>query len=265
MKNAGITIKKVWSIYQFALVILIAGILFACAADEDSNPLPCEKPDLTGIPDDQIVNMTDFVSDSQVISPVSFTWNSEDNGEFPMRVLQIYRDGSLVDPDTEHTARCPAIEYELDPGTYEVKLWVPGESSPETSLWIEVDEPSDDCFPDGPGTPEITFTYIPPIGSDDDLEGRVRHVESSSYGVSVYIYVNGWGWWTKPYWNDPVTTINCNGSFVTDITTGGLDPTATRIAAFLIPNDYDPPRMDGGGTLPNELYQNSVADIIVDR
>ena len=119
------------------------------------------------------------------------------------------------------------------------------------------------CFPGGSGTPEITFTYTPPIGSDNDLEGQVRHVESALYGVVVYIYVNGW--WTKPYWNDPVTTINCDGSFVTDITTDESDVIATQIAAFLIPYDYDPPSMSGGGALPDELYQNAVAYIIVDR
>jgi exo-beta-1,3-glucanase (GH17 family) len=91
-----------------------------------------------------------------------------------------------------------------------------GETIPDN--WTS---PIDDCFPGGPGTPEITLTYIPPIGSEDDLEGRVRHVESNYYGIAVYIYVNGW--WTKPYWADPVTTINCNGNFVTDIATSESD------------------------------------------
>jgi hypothetical protein len=100
----------------------------------------CDEPDLTGIPDNQIVNMMDFTSGNQVTSPVFFTWNSEDNEEFPERVFQIYRDGSLINHETEHTARCPYIKYELAPGNYEIKLWIPGGFSPEISLWIEVVE-----------------------------------------------------------------------------------------------------------------------------
>ncbi|MGD9213108.1 MAG: hypothetical protein PVI90_20165, partial [Desulfobacteraceae bacterium] len=122
---------------------------------------------------------------------------------------------------------------------------------------------TDNCFPGGPGNPEITFTYIPSRGSDEYLEGQIRHVESSVYVVAVYIYVNGW--WTKPTWEEPVTTIDCDGSFMTDIVTGGSDSSATQIAAFLIPYDYAPPSMSGGSTLPDELYQNAVADIIADR
>jgi exo-beta-1,3-glucanase (GH17 family) len=105
----------------------------------------------------------------------------------------------------------------------------------------------------GPGIPSIEFTYVPPYGSTGNLRGQVWHVLPTDYKVAVYIKVNS-GWWTKPYWNDPLTDIALDGSWVCDITTGGIDPQATEIAAFLVPNGFDPPGRSGESTLPSELY-----------
>lgn len=82
--------------------------------------------------------------------------------------------------------------------------------------------------------------------------------------VAVYIKV-GNGWWTKPYWNNPLTIILPNGSWICDITTGGIDSQATAIAAFLFPFGYDPPLMSGGYTLPQKLYDNALTYVNVTR
>lgn len=119
-------------------------------------------------------------------------------------------------------------------------------------------------IPGGPGDPAIEFTYVPPYGSYDNLRGQVWHVWPDDYGVAVYIYVNG-GWWTKPYWNNPLTSINCDGSWKCDITTGGVDHIATRIIAYLVPCGYDPPLASGQSSLPQELEQNCVAKVEVTR
>jgi exo-beta-1,3-glucanase (GH17 family) len=119
-------------------------------------------------------------------------------------------------------------------------------------------------IPGGTGTTAIEFTSIPPIGSSDDLRGQVWHVAPGDHGVAVYIKVLG-GWWTKPFWNNPVTSINCDGSWVCDITTGGEDPQATDIAAFLIPLTYTPPAATWAGVLPPELYTNSLANVELQR
>ncbi len=119
-------------------------------------------------------------------------------------------------------------------------------------------------IPGGTGTPAVELTAVPPIGSSSDLRGQVWHVAPANYGVAVYIKVLG-GWWTKPFWNDPVTSINCDGSWTCDITTGGEDPQATDIAAFLIPLAYTPPTAAGEGVLPVELYTNSMVYVEVKR
>ncbi|MEI7870382.1 MAG: glycoside hydrolase family 16 protein [Candidatus Methylumidiphilus sp.] len=101
--------------------------------------------------------------------------------------------------------------------------------------------------------PTIEFTSIPAYGTSNALTGRVLNAAPDSYRVAVYIKV-GSGWWTKPTFNAPLTSINTDGTFTVNITTGGSDQTATEIAAFLVPIGYSPTLMSGGSTLPSTLY-----------
>ncbi len=119
-------------------------------------------------------------------------------------------------------------------------------------------------LPGGPGEPTIEFTYVPPYGSFEDLVGQVWHVNPNDYGVAVYIRVAG-GWWTKPYWNQPLTPIRVDGRWKCDITTGGRDQEATEIAAFLWPKEKDPPLAHGEAWLPESLEENAAAWIEVSR
>lgn len=123
-----------------------------------------------------------------------------------------------------------------------------------TDNWNGVVEPG------GPGTPAIELTYVPPRGSHDDLKGQVWHVMPADYRVVVYIYVVG-SWWIKPYYANPTTVINPDGTFITDITTGGSDSNATSIVAYLIPTTYNPPLTYNQAT----LEANSAAFVKVDR
>jgi exo-beta-1,3-glucanase (GH17 family) len=121
--------------------------------------------------------------------------------------------------------------------------------------------------PDSPGEPEILFTYVPPYGSDDNLRGQVLHVSPDEHFVTVFINVND-RWWVKPYWNEIRTPIQRDGSFVTDITTGGMDPQAREIIAFIFENDYDFPDSPPSGSylaLPQELFDNALAYVRRDR
>lgn len=117
---------------------------------------------------------------------------------------------------------------------------------------------------DGPGTPALSFVFVPPYGFDLPLQGRVSHVSPASYGVAVYIKVAG-GWWTKPTFAQPVTLILGDGTWSGDVVTGGSDAQATEIAAFLIPSNFTPPQMAGGGTLPDTLFSASVDHLQIQR
>jgi len=111
--------------------------------------------------------------------------------------------------------------------------------------------------------PTIEFTYVPPYGGFENLQGKVTCIEPGNYKVAVYIYVVGW--WTKPYWAQPLTTIQSDGTWACDVTTGGNDELATNIAAFLVPNGYSPPLASGSQTLPAELFANAATYEVVER
>lgn len=107
--------------------------------------------------------------------------------------------------------------------------------------------------------PAIGLTYVPKYGSTENLQGRVLNADPKDFAVAVYIEVDG-GWWTKPYWDSPVTKINNDKTWVCDITTGGIDETATRIVAYLIPRNYQPPLATGDfEELPQELEEKALA------
>lgn len=101
---------------------------------------------------------------------------------------------------------------------------------------------------------EIEFTYVPPFGSSDNLQGAVFGVDPDDYKVLVCICITPYGWWTKPYADQPLTSLCSDGTWTCDITTGGQDECATQIVAFLVPNGYDPPIASGQQCLPLELY-----------
>ncbi len=106
-------------------------------------------------------------------------------------------------------------------------------------------------------TPAIVFDHVPAYGSSEDLTGHANCITTGDYAVAVYVNVSGW--WTKPYFSDPLTPILSDGTWTTDITTGGSDELAADIAAFLVPKSYTPPAMSGEADLPQELYTNAVA------
>ena len=114
-----------------------------------------------------------------------------------------------------------------------------------------------------PCAPAVELTHIPPYGSFDNLQGEALCADPAQHVIVCYIYVPGW--WVKPTFASPKTAINPDGTWTCDITTGGTDQLATRIAAFLLPIDYPPPLLGGEQTLPDELYANALAYIIVER
>ena len=137
-----------------------------------------------------------------------------------------------------------------------------------------------DTVIDGPGPSLVEFTFVPERGQFANLRGRVGHVAPCDFRVAVYIYVEVvvekdesglfgkrimGGWWNKPTWAEPLTNICGDGTWVADITTGGVDETATKIAAFLIPDGCELPLLDGDEDLPQELFDCAVAHAAVQR
>ena len=117
---------------------------------------------------------------------------------------------------------------------------------------------------DGTGDPQLIFTTLPSIGSHENLVGRVLNLDVSDHSVVVYITVNG-RIWVKPTAANHLSQIGNNGTFVTDITTGGVDSSAQIVSAFVVPDTYRPPILLGATAFPQELHDNSVLELSVDR
>ncbi|MSU56822.1 MAG: hypothetical protein EXS35_01320 [Pedosphaera sp.] len=113
--------------------------------------------------------------------------------------------------------------------------------------------------------PAIQITNLPPFGSFQDLGGVVLNANPASYRVAVFIFVPGAGWYTKPTCGSPLTTIQPNGNWLADITTGGSDQLATKIAALLVTNSYNQPCVLGPPSLPTNVTAQAIASVIVDR
>ncbi|MGQ9732990.1 MAG: hypothetical protein ACUVX8_17165 [Candidatus Zipacnadales bacterium] len=89
--------------------------------------------------------------------------------------------------------------------------------------------------------------------------GCVWNVDRAKYNVIVYIQVSG-QWWPKPYFADPDTPIQSNGTWKCDIVTGGHDQDATRIFAGLAPKSYiQPLGPHTGRLLPRAIYDHCVS------
>lgn len=164
--------------------------------------------------------------------------------------------------------------YDDFPGNMLVHQWVKEEGVPDAgnenvrmNFWLFQGEPpanglgnevvvSDFVWlEDLQEEPGIAIDGVSPYGDPDGyVWGHVVGIDPQNYSVAVYINARG-GWWTKPYWDEPLTPINSDFTWDCDITTGGVDEEATEICAFLVPNDYAPPSMSGQSDLPLELFQ----------
>ncbi|MFC1678463.1 hypothetical protein ACFLZ9_01855, partial [Patescibacteria group bacterium] len=101
-----------------------------------------------------------------------------------------------------------------------------------------------------------------------DMNGVVSgHVTGlanpANYVVAGYIEVEGPGViWTKPFYNQPLTPINEDGTWSIDITTGGNDRCATKVYVFLLPIGAEPvicSPCHGVPDLPEALASDVVA------
>lgn len=116
-----------------------------------------------------------------------------------------------------------------------------------------------------PNTPVIQFTSVPPWGSNLPLVGQALNVTPADYRVAVFIFIPGLGWYTKPTCASPLTTIQPNGTWSTNIVTGGVDDTATKITAYLVPQSFSHPCVLGGDGVPATVVQQSVAEVTTPR
>jgi hypothetical protein len=113
--------------------------------------------------------------------------------------------------------------------------------------------------------PAIVMTNLPAYGSFESLRGVVLNATPAACRVAVFIYVPGYGWVTKPTCAQPLTAIQSDGSWSADITTGGSDQLATRMAALLVSGSYNQPCVNGLSFLPTNVFAQALAGAVVTR
>jgi hypothetical protein len=113
--------------------------------------------------------------------------------------------------------------------------------------------------------PGIALTNVPAFGSFDNLSGLVLDAAPASHRVAVFIYIPSVGWWSKPYCDPQLTVIQPDGSWTTDITTGGVDEYATKITALLVSTNYSEPCVMGPAVLPTNVTAQAIAGAMVER
>jgi hypothetical protein len=117
----------------------------------------------------------------------------------------------------------------------------------------------------GATAPGILITNLPAYNTLQNVGGLVYGTNSASLAVAVFIYVPGYGWVTKPTCAEPLTTVQPDGSWTADITTGGTDALATRIAALLVSKSYNQPCVTGSSVLSTNIFAQALASAIVTR
>ena len=109
-------------------------------------------------------------------------------------------------------------------------------------------------------TPAILITNLPAYGSNSFLGGVVLNTNPNTNAVAVFVYVPGFGWVAKPTCDQPLTTIQPNGSWSANVTTGGAgDLTATRFAALLVSTNFNQDCVLGLANLPTNAYACATA------
>ncbi|MFN0244319.1 MAG: hypothetical protein ACKVWV_15635 [Planctomycetota bacterium] len=102
--------------------------------------------------------------------------------------------------------------------------------------------------------PAIHIDTVPPFGGFGQITGTVSGVSFPNHRISVFIYIDGTGWWTKPTFASPTVPIDANGHFAADVTTGGsLDTVATIFCAAVVPVSSLPPPQAAGAVRVPEL------------
>ena len=121
------------------------------------------------------------------------------------------------------------------------------------------------CVCAGAAAPPLSSRTCQLYGSTNNLGGVVVNASPAACSVAVFIYVPGYGWVTKPNCAQPLTTIQPDGSWSADITTGGSDPLATRIAALLVSTNYSQPCVLGSNSVPTNVFAQALASAVVTR
>lgn len=107
--------------------------------------------------------------------------------------------------------------------------------------------------------PEVVIDGVSPYGEMDGYAwGHIQGAKPEDVAIAVYIFTYN-GWWNKPAWAWPLTTVGADNKWITDIVTGGVDEYATAITVCMVPAGAEVPILGGHGELPPELFNMALS------
>jgi hypothetical protein len=135
-----------------------------------------------------------------------------------------------------------------------------GNSSSSQTVTLPVGQP-------GQNTPIIKVTGLPAFNGFGSLTGQALNVDPTKFQVAVLLFINGFGWVSKPACNQVYVPLAADGTFSANVTSGGVDQTAIRYAAYLVPlpATFTYNCVVGVEGVPGVLDLNAVARTIVER
>ena len=115
------------------------------------------------------------------------------------------------------------------------------------SVTLVVDsEPAEDV--------RIEILSYPECGSPLDIQGVIMGTSSYDvYRIISYVFIEGSGWWTRPYSDSAKVPIHADGTFEVDLTTGGLDDLAEILYLAVCDEDTTIPILSGSAHIPDSL------------
>ncbi len=228
--------------YQITLMMLLAIVLILTGCGGGGGDIPVTKgtvkltidlpkADSRGIADVSKIRIV-CVEGARTLYEETFDFSG--NGtisrtcQVPVGANRVFTiDALRANGDVEFTGKSDPVSVQLSPPTELTIILQP----PKTDVGVNV------IIHEITGPPLIEFTSVPAYGSYDNLKGRVKNVLPGE--AKVIVFIQAWiGWWIKPYFTSPYTTIGNDGTWECDITTGGIDETATEILAYLVTMDY---------------------------
>jgi hypothetical protein len=102
----------------------------------------------------------------------------------------------------------------------------------------------------------VTLSHQP---NQDLLSGRVSHVDVSTHYVAVYVFKPGAGWSIQPSVAQPRILIRRDSSWRCRVRSSGSALKPTAIRAYMLPDSFSPPLLEGAQILPASLDSAAVA------
>jgi hypothetical protein len=215
------------------------------------------------------VNMFDKVADSDHLETNE---DNEDSIEIGItKIIQRipipdskYENGLVKNLSLEVTSDNPNVKVSFQQKEDEFVIYASASSKPKgmASVITQLDIPSTMSTQ---AKPIIKLIDVPEYGNRlKNLKGYVENVDSSAYSVLIFTLNDKWE--VKPYESQPLTPLRNDGSWKCDITTNSGDHLAKKIAAFVVPSDFQwEISTKNDQNIPEKVLDASIANIIVSR